>query len=344
MNGHAPAPSERFRPHVFRTLSVGAAVLALAVSTCTKSAEPEGDSSADTATPIRAVVCSRTMWSFDHYFGTYPAAINSDGPRFTTKPDTPLVDGLTPDLLAHNPNQAQPMRLGGNDQQVVCDQDHKYLDEEKAFHGGAMDQFVEHTEVATRTPPTFSRPGMVMDYYDGNSVIALWNYAHYSMSDNSYNATFGPSTPGALNLVSGQTHGVTKEFLQDGRVFTTGEVLEGAGKGRGTVIGDPQPFGDECSTRDQVQLSSAGKNIGDLLKVKGVTWGFFQGGFKPTERKPDGPAVCGAAHDVGTGLGGTGKKGALPFGTKDDYIPITSLSSTTRRRRIQNTCRPAQLR
>ena len=25
-----------------------------------------------------------------------------------------------------------------------------------------------------------------------------------------------------------------------------------------------------------------GKNIGDLLNQKGVTWGWFQGGFKPT--------------------------------------------------------------
>ena len=28
------------------------------------------------------------------------------------------------------------------------------------------------------------------------------------MSDNSFGTTFGPSTPGALNLISGQTHGV----------------------------------------------------------------------------------------------------------------------------------------
>jgi phospholipase C len=34
----------------------------------------------------------------------------------------------------------------------------------------------------------------------------LWNYAqHFAMSDNSYGTTFGPSTPGALNLVSGDT-------------------------------------------------------------------------------------------------------------------------------------------
>ena len=45
-----------------------------------------------------------------------------------------------------------------------------------------------------------------MGYYDGNTVTALWNYAqHFAMSDNSFGTTFGPSTPGALNLVAGQT-------------------------------------------------------------------------------------------------------------------------------------------
>jgi phospholipase C len=48
-----------------------------------------------------------------------------------------------------------------------------------------------------------------MGYYDGNTTTAYWNYAqHFAMSDNSFDTTFGPSTPGALNLISGQTGGV----------------------------------------------------------------------------------------------------------------------------------------
>jgi len=31
----------------------------------------------------------------------------------------------------------------------------------------------------------------------------------FAMSDNSYSNTFGPSTPGALNLISGNTSGAT---------------------------------------------------------------------------------------------------------------------------------------
>ena len=39
-----------------------------------------------------------------------------------------------------------------------------------------------------------------------------------------------------------------------------------------------------------------GKNVGDLLNAKGITWGWFQGGFKPTSRTADGKAACDASH------------------------------------------------
>ena len=43
--------------------------------------------------------------------------------------------------------------------------------------------------------------GIVLE--DGNTVTALWNYAqNYAMSDNSFGTVYGPSTPGALNLIS----------------------------------------------------------------------------------------------------------------------------------------------
>src|ERR1700694_1358406 len=69
---------------------------------------------------------------------------------------------------------------------------------------------------ATKGPPPSPPPaavgtkGLVMGYYDGNTVTAMWNYAQYfAMNDNSYVTQFGPSTPGAINLISGQTNGVT---------------------------------------------------------------------------------------------------------------------------------------
>ena len=122
----------------------GALVVALVVASCARHPALHG---AATATPIHhLVVLFQENVSFDHYFGTYPHAANVDGQPFTAGAGTPAVDGLTPELLSHNPNAAQPRRLGGPGEQVTCDQDHAYRAEQLAFNGGAMDRFVENTD------------------------------------------------------------------------------------------------------------------------------------------------------------------------------------------------------
>src|SRR6185437_14308044 len=59
-----------------------------------------------TATPVKhVVVIFGENISFDHYFGTYPNALNPAGePAFHAKPGTPAVNGLATTLLEHNPN------------------------------------------------------------------------------------------------------------------------------------------------------------------------------------------------------------------------------------------------
>ncbi|MEJ2059083.1 MAG: alkaline phosphatase family protein [Gammaproteobacteria bacterium] len=262
-----------------------------------------------TNTPIKhVVVIFQENVSFDHYFATYPHAKNPAGaPRFVARKGTPEVNGLNATLLNHNPNSANPERLG-RDEALTCDQDHHYGDEQRAFDGGLMDKFVEYTNRESCSSPEISKPGLVMDYYDGNTVTALWNYAqHFAMSDNSFDTTFGPSTPGALNLVSGQTWGaISTEPATD----TYGVVSPDA-NGVGTVINDPNPTYDDCSSSKYptVSMIDSDKNVGNLLNAKGITWGWFEGGFRPTSRDANGKAVCGATH---TNIGGA---------TVTDYIP-----------------------
>jgi phospholipase C len=247
---------------------------------------------APAATSVKhLVVIFQENISFDHYFGTYPHAANPPGePPFRPVPGTPAVNGLNEALLAHNPNAANPQRLDRSEA-LTCDQNHDYTPEQLAFDHGLMDKFVQNTQVTDCSPPEKSKPGLVMDYYDGNTVTGLWNYAqHFAMSDNSYDTTFGPSTPGALNLVSGQTHGaVSAGPLPD-------VILNG------TVIGDADPTFDDCSAG--TTFSMKGRNIGNLLNARHVTWGWFQGGFRPTtpfSKKTGAKAVCGSAH---TNIGG----------------------------------------
>lgn len=249
-----------------------------------------------TTTPVKhLVVIFQENVSFDHYFATYPFAANRDArePRFVARPDTPAVNGLrTPALSLHNNNAAAPFRLS-RAQAVTCDQDHDYTAEQAAFDFGMLDKFVEFA--GTGGGGCDAR--QVMGYYDGNTVTAMWNYAqHFAMSDNSFNTTFGPSTPGALNLVAGQTHGATPTEI-------AGEVVVG------TIIGDPRPALDDCSPSTGALVVMHGRHVGDLLDQRGITWGWFQGGFRPTSYTRAGRAICGATH---TGLPGT---------PKSDYIP-----------------------
>jgi len=167
-----------------------------------------------TSTPIKhLVVLFQENVSFDHYFATYPTAANPAGePAFTAADGTGTVNGLDASLLApNNPNSVQPFRLDRSQAQT-CDQDHNYTDEQKAFDSGLMDQFVETVGRGAGTCADYGHgTGLTMGYYDGNTVTALWNYAQrYAMSDNFFGTTFGPSTPGALNLISGQTHALRR--------------------------------------------------------------------------------------------------------------------------------------
>ena len=252
-----------------------AAASVLAASTHAGVAAKHDGHDTTTKWPIKhLVVIFQENVSFDHYFATYPVAANTAGePAFDASGNTPSVNGLNDSLLSpNNPNSVQPFRLDRS-QFETSDQDHAYSDEQKAYDSGVMDQFVE--KVGRGNGPGGEPGGQVMGYYDGNTVTALWNYAQsFAMSDNSFSTTFGPSAVGAVNLISGQTHGFTPDTTSFGTAVTVNN----------TMIGDPQPAGDKCATRDtSTQLpTNTDKNIGDLLNAQGITWGWFQGGFRET--------------------------------------------------------------
>jgi phospholipase C len=229
-------------------------------------------------TPIKhVVVIYQENVSFDHYFGTYPNALNPPGePAFHAQPGTPRVAGLSQALLTNNPNLSNPQRLDRS-QNSTCDENHNYTAEQSAFDNLKMDQFVQFasngaakTALQCTGQQTAANDYAVMDYYDGNTVTALWNYAQrFAMSDHAFSTGFGPSTPGAINLVAGNTYGAA---------CTTPAVYCATGTTTGTITGDPQPTGDICDTRDNTTMKT-GTNVGDLLNARNVTWGFFQGGF-----------------------------------------------------------------
>ena len=236
---------------------------------------------APTKTPIKhVVVIFQENVSFDQYFATYPhAKPNADGSVFfkKAKDGTPRVNNLeSAGLLTSNPNGVNPFRMDRAFPNT-CDQDHVYGDEQFVFHGGLMDGFAGtkpgSTALYSCNDPHYGKFS-VMGYFDGNTVTALWNYAqNFAMSDNHYGTTFGPSTPGLLNLLSGTTYGGTIKLNSPAGFISGGTTF-------GTVIGDADPYGDKCSgaTRGQVQMT-VNPSVGDLLNTAGLTWGSFMGGF-----------------------------------------------------------------
>ena len=324
-----------------RRLVAAAGVAALAATTGviattgSASAKQTPDRSNNTASPIKhVVVIYDENISYDHYFGTYPSAKNTDGTKFVASSATPKNNNLVSShALTSNGNEVYPFRLSSS-QALTCDQNHGYTPEQKAFDDGAMDQFVQDvsTDKCSGPASTFQAPGLTMGYYDGNTVTGLWNYAQqYAMSDASYDATFGPSTPGALNLIAGQTHGFREVDPKTGaQVATPGSyVLASPDKnGVGTVINDPDPAYDDCSdtnhTSTNTLAAATGQNVGDLLNARGVSWGWFQGGFAPTTTaaaSSTGYAACGATH---TNIGGASVADYSPHHSPFEYYKSTS--------------------
>ncbi|HVM93975.1 MAG TPA: alkaline phosphatase family protein [Terriglobales bacterium] len=309
--------------HLRKTM---ASMLALAISlgpsvTPAFAANKHQAKAAATATPIQhLVVIFNENVSFDHYFGSYPYATNPAGePKFVPAANTPTVNGYNNALLNFNPNlnpangagATNPFRLDRT-QAVTADQDHAYTPEQQAFDMGLADLFPLYTGAAGPPPQgggIVNTNGLVMGYFDGNTVTGLWNYAqHFAMNDNSFSSTFGPSTPGLINLMSGQTNGVIN--VLNG----TGDEVSGGPDGSLTMIGDADPTGDVCSSSTRAQGNLAGLSIGDLLNSAGITWGTFMGGFDLTITNPNGTTGC-------------KRSSAGLAGTTADYVPHHSLSS-----------------
>jgi phospholipase C len=298
-------------------------------------------------TPIKhVVVIFQENVSFDHYFGTYPNATNPPNePQFTAAPDTPSVVGLSGPLLTDNPNAVaannsayNPSRLDRTDP-VTCDNNHDYEPEQSAFNGGLMNMFPEYTGCASNL--SYGK-GIVMDYYDGNAVTALWNYAqNFALNDNAFGTTFGPSTPGALNVVSGlggpaQVYTTTAVPTDTATLpissATASTNLSGT-LANGQLIGDIDPTYDDCSYTLDGSTQTAGmvssgpnvpQNIGNLLNTKDVTWGWFQGGFTPTvpyNPATGAPAQCGSSEAQ---VGGTIESAYSPHHEPFQYFASTA--------------------
>ena len=160
------------------------------------------------------------------------------------------------------------------------------------------------------------------------------------MSDNSYGTTYGPSTPGAMNVTAAQTYGAicgpTSATINESTcpapagLNTTNpaksHITAGPAKpaGPGTTYSDADPTYDICSYAPSADggdggtaagtITMGGNNIGAELTKSNTTWGWFEGGFDdgfvPGQGTPPSTAqICSENH---ANVGGA---------TQNDYSP-----------------------
>lgn len=235
--------------------------------------------------------------SFDSYFGSFPGADNL----------------ATLEARQHGFRQwdaigktwVKPYLLKAAD---TVDADHSREALIAKTDGGRMDHFIayeeEHLVDVSLTSPQYARQVglLTMAHEDCSTVPFLWMYAHrFTLYDHIFQAMYGPSTPGNIDLIAGQT-GQTQAARHPNEtsrsVFATGEpVVNDADPDFG-----PYAFPNEARGTHQLDqtyatlmLSLSGRNapeakidsddikddIGELAKLNHqvVPWAWYQEGF-----------------------------------------------------------------
>jgi len=235
--------------------------------------------------------------SFDSYFGSFPGADNL----------------ATAEARAHGFRQwdaightwITPFLLKAAD---TADADHSRLALLAKVDGGKMDDFVGWEEKnlvdVSLASPMFARQVgiLTMAHEDCTTVPFLWMYAHrFSLYDHIFQAMYGPSTPGNIDLIAGQTGQTQAARHPDEKfqsVFGTGEP----------VVNDADPdFGPYAfpyeakglhqldQTYATVMLSMSGRDASEVKKdaddikddiseltrldQKAISWAWYQEGF-----------------------------------------------------------------
>ncbi len=225
--------------------------------------------------------------SFDHYSvlpgGAEPAWTGTGGgPQARS---TSTVQGLLRPGPSRRRTRTRPTRSSAStrckpfrpDARMAYfeGQNHSYTPEQQAYDRGFADLFPP-TPAHRQERGLFFGDPRTMHYgllRRSNREIGIWNYAqHFSLNDNAYTDTYGPSTPGALEVVSGTTNGAQAII---GTASTIPDTQGGL-----TLIGDTDPACDTgSSSTSTARMTSKEHRRYPAGNAAHITWGGFMGGF-----------------------------------------------------------------
>jgi phospholipase C len=235
--------------------------------------------------------------SFDSYFGSFPGADNlatAEARQHGFRQWDPIGKAwVVPYLL----KAADTADADHSREALIAKSDH-----------GRMDHFIsyeeEHLVDVSLTSPQFAHQVglLTMGHEDCSTIPFLWMYAHrFALYDHIFQAMYGPSTPGNIDLIAGQT-GQTQAARHPDEafrsIFAPGEP----------VVNDAEPdFGPYAFTYEEhgvhqvdqtyatLMLSLSGRNapkakidaddikddISELARLnrQAVPWGWYQEGF-----------------------------------------------------------------
>ena len=235
-----------------------------------------------------------------------------------------------------NPNLYQPTRLRSA-QALTCDQNHNYGPEQKADERRRDGPVRPERQRRHLHGGLFGAPGLTMDYYDGNTVTGLWNYAaalrdvgqllrHDVRPVDARRAQpdLRPDPRRSRRSTRRRGAPTTDAYavvVAERQRRRHGHQRPGPGVRR--LLGQ-QPHVDQQPGRADRAATSV-----TCSTPAGVTWGWFQGGFAPTTPYAGTGtyAVCGATH---TNIGG-------------DSSSSTTARTTTRSQYYASTSNPHHL-
>ncbi len=234
--------------------------------------------------------------SFDSYFGTFPGADNLASPAAQAhgfRQYDPIGKQWVTPFLIRDPD--------------LADADHSRPALYAKANGGKMDAYIATEEQRMlregATPQDAQRVGLLtMAHEDCDTVPFLWKYAAtFALYDHIFQAMYGPSTPGNIDLVAAQTGQTQWARHPD-------EAVSASDEGPGVPVvddlypafgpyhrGEPKRKQDDLTfanlflTLSGVSATQAVIDNGDVkddisyLAATGktpVSWGWYQEGFK----------------------------------------------------------------